>query len=150
MNKYYLYPAGSIRGKTYEEANEWREYLLEWLTHKIILLNPLRGKEELEGQVITLELMEASNNPLIQPKGVVRRDLCDIRRCDAMIVNLLDAEEVFLGTIYEMGYAHALLKPIVVVMENDNIHYHPFVTETASFVVPTLEEAVHILSHLFE
>ena len=148
--KKYLYPAGSIRGKTYEEANEWRKILQELLWHKMILLNPLRGKEELKGQVITLELMEASTNPLIQPKGVVRRDLWDIRRCDAMIVNLLDAEEVFQGTIFEMGFAHALLKPIVVMMEDDNIHYHPFVTETASFVVPTLEEAVDILSHLFE
>jgi len=63
---------------------------------------------------------------------------------------MLNAEQVFQGTIFEMGYAHALLKPIVVMMEEDNIHYHLFVTETASFVVPTLEEAVHILSHLFE
>jgi len=88
--KHKLYLAGSIKGLTYDQANEWRQYVTELLRHDIVTLNPLRGKEELRGQgVITSEMLEASTNPMCGSKGIVRRDLYDIRQCDAMLVNLL-------------------------------------------------------------
>lgn len=143
-----VYLAGSIRGLTYSKAANWRLDLAHEIREKITCLSPMRGKRELVGKVITKEVVKASSNPLMGYKGIVARDFSDIRRCDAVLVNLLGSTHA-IGTLVEIGYAAALQKPIIVVLEEDNVHQHPFVTEPASFVVTTLDKAVHILKHLF-
>ena len=70
------------------------------------------------------------------------------RRCDLVLVNLLGATKVSIGTVSEMGMAFAMDKTIITVIEPDNIHQHPFVTETSSLVLDNLDDAIYAINSL--
>lgn len=146
MNKVYL--AGAITGLTYEDGKNWREIAqLRFKDRGIKAYSPLRGKEYLKKYYNPLPAVTTGiNNPLSTHKGIVTRDIFDVRTCDAMLVNLLGAERVSIGTVAEIGAAYALNKPMVLVMEKEgNIHQHGFILEMCGFHVETLEEGISIL-----
>jgi nucleoside 2-deoxyribosyltransferase len=72
------------------------------------------------------------------------RDFNDVRRCDALLVNLLGAAKPSLGTIMELAWAYAFQKPAVVAIEEKgNPHDgHPMIYEAIPFRVATLDEAI--------
>jgi hypothetical protein len=49
-----------------------------------------------------------------KPKGLTTRDRWDAMRCDVLLVNLLGATKVSIGTVLEFGWADAMDIPIVV------------------------------------
>lgn len=57
-------------------------------------------------------------------KSMLLRDTNDIRYCDLVVVNLLGAKRAALGTTAEMGFAFALNKPVVLIMEKDPKVFH--------------------------
>lgn len=143
-----VYLSGPITGLTYDEGKEWRTYareaLLGWGKEDILGLDPLRGKDYLRGEgVLTDKYLNL--NPLSTPKGIVTRDRNDTMKADAMIVNLLGAERVSIGTVLEIGWADAARVPIVLVMEDGNIHDHAMVRELAGFVTTDLDEAIRVV-----
>jgi len=72
------------------------------------------------------------------------RDFNDVKRSDALIVNLLGLSKPSLGTVMELGWAYALQKPAVVAIEErGNPHdNHPMISEAMRFRVTTIEEAI--------
>ena len=72
------------------------------------------------------------------------RDFNDVKRCDAILVNLLGAKSASLGTVMELGWAYALQKPVVVAIEPiGNPHdRHPMIEETIRFRAPDLDAAI--------
>lgn len=143
MIKVYL--GGPIRGLTYDVGVGWRDLVTEMLAPEITAFSPLRGKAEILANV---PVMDSSVHPvdhvLTSPKGIVSRDHYDVVSCDLIFVNFLGTDRVSIGTISEIAWGYQIGKPIVVAMEDNNVHRHPFVTEQAGFIVGTLEEAVHI------
>jgi nucleoside 2-deoxyribosyltransferase len=152
-----VYLAGPIGGLTYDEATKWRDHVTNELGRfGIKCLSPLRAAIHLrhaDGLLGDCEI-QAGTKPAVEamstPKGVVTRDKFDATHCDVLLVNLLEAKKVSIGTCVEIGWANALNIPIIVVMEADNIHSHAFVRESASFITESLSDSVYIVKAILK
>lgn len=139
-----VYLAGPITGLTYADAQDWRDFAKVQLAPHIVALSPLRCKQYLSKET-SLDAMGYSNHPLSSPKGITSRDRFDCQRADAIIFNFLGAKRVSVGTCVEIGWADAARRPMVAVMEKDNIHHHAIVNDCVPYIVPTLSEAIEIV-----
>jgi nucleoside 2-deoxyribosyltransferase len=138
-----VYLAGPITGESYGGATDWRETVsMRLLQAGIVGLSPMRGKQYLQDVVDIADSYPA--HIMSTEKAIVTRDTFDVQRCDAVLVNLLGAKRVSIGTMIEVGLAYAQRKPIVVVMEPDNIHQHAFVRQMAGYVLDNLDDAVRV------
>ncbi len=143
---YTVYLAGPIKGLLYDVATTWREEFKRALDPRITALSPMRGKEYLLG---TQPIADAySEHVLSTGKAIVSRDSFDVRRADVLVVNLLGAAQVSIGTMFELAWAHQQHTPIVLVMEPGNVHDHAFVREVATFRMDTLEQARAVAEHI--
>lgn len=144
MSEYLLYMTGPIGGCTYDKATEWRDDFTQMLAGYagVKCLSPMRGKDYLVNDM-SIDSVEYST-PSSCPKGVYTRDRWDSMRCDLMVANLLDAKKVSIGTIIEWGWANSRGTPIIMVMEDDNIHNHILIKGAPGFRVKTLEEAAEL------
>lgn len=143
-----VYFAGPIAGLDYKGATDWREVVAKQLAPDILALSPMRGKDYLAAYTDiggTPGAMHAMNNAMSTPAAIVTRDRNDTTKSDAVLMNLLGAKKVSIGTMIEAGWADAARVPIVLVIEPDNIHQHAMLIDIAGYIVPTLDEAVHIL-----
>lgn len=143
-----VYLAGPISHLSYDDGQDWRNeayLLLEGCG--IQAYSPLRGKEYLR----KLDVIPPSPNttkPLSTGKGIVTRDVNDVVTSDALLINLVGAEKVSIGTVMEIAIGHMARKPMVLVMEPGNVHEHPFVTEMVGYRVETLQDGVDIIGSL--
>lgn len=147
---HYVYLAGPISGLTFGNATDWRESvsaeLARTLPH-VVGLSPLRNKTYFERE----QTLGDSYEELLfsGQRAITVRDRFDCMRSDAILMNLLDAKKVSIGSMIELGWANDIKKPIVVVMEDGNIHNHAMVREIASWIVPTLEQGLEVVKGLF-
>ena len=146
MHTYKVYLAGPITGLSFDGASNWREAVISSLPSHIIGLSPLRGKEYLEKETALKDSYDM--HALSTKKAIVTRDRFDATRCDVLFVNLLGAKTVSIGTVMEIAWADAHRIPIIVVMEEGNIHTHGMLTEVAGYVVNTLAEGIFILKSI--
>lgn len=152
-----IYLSGPITGKTYQDARfGWRSSFAKKMLQKMrnagsyqdhVLLSPMRHEGHLAEVKGPLD-KEYPDNLFSHPKMIVAKDFLDINTSDIVLVYLLDATKVSIGTMVELGYAKARGKTIVTVMQKGNLHEHPFVTEVSDAVVETLEDAVAICDSL--
>lgn len=146
-----VYLAGPITGLTYDDAEDWRDFAKEDLAHvDIDAFSPLRVK----GYLRAFGELDAAGNPnsnyigvhpLSNPEGIMARDRNDVGSRDMVLANFLGAERISVGTCIEVGWADAWRKPIVAVMEEDNVHRHAMLNQACGFIVPTLEDALEIV-----
>lgn len=61
-----------------------------------------------------------------------------------IFVNFLGAKIVSIGTVMEIAWADILRKPTIIVMEEDNIHYHKMIRGVVGFIVSDIDQAVQI------
>jgi nucleoside 2-deoxyribosyltransferase len=149
MNRPLVYLAGAIAGEEFEDALNWRIHAQLTLADRgIETLSPLRAKEALAGQNggrISTDFRDYQHTgAFFTSRGIMTRDCNDVRRADALLVNLLGLEERSAGTIMELGWAYLLGKPCVVAIEESgNPHLtHPMIVESMPFRVTTLDEAI--------
>ena len=143
MREYLLYAAGPIRGVSYDECTDWRKYVAKRLPKYIKLLSPMRAKEYLAHEKSIAFSYE--DKPLSSSRGIVCRDRFDVQRCDAILVNLLGAKKVSIGSVGEIFWADVWRKPIILVIEKrGNVHEHAMVRELSGFIVDNLDEAIKI------
>lgn len=142
-NNFSVFCSGPIKGLSYQESTDWRDYVSNLLPNNIHVLSPMRHKDFLsfEEKIDSKEY----DHPLATPQGIVCRDRFDVYRCDMVLVNLLEAKEVSIGTMIEIGWSDAFRKPLCIVMEENNIHQHLIVRQCAGFIVPTLDEGIKIV-----
>ena len=118
-------------------------------------LSPLRAKDSLlNGSRISTDFNDYKDlGPFFTSRGIMVRDFNDVKRCDALLVNLIGLTKPSMGTIMELAWAYAMQKPAVVAMEaQGNPHdLHPMIHEAIAFRVETLDEAIDsvavILNH---
>jgi len=148
-----VYLAGPITGLSYTGATDWRADVSDELLPHVIGVSPMRGKEYLRHKEViggTSADFAAMKQALSMPQAIVCRDRWDVQTCDAVLMNLLGAERVSIGTMIEAGWADASRKPLVVVIEpKGNVHEHGMLDQLTGYRVTTLAEAVHILKMLF-
>ena len=142
MREFLLYCAGPITGVSYGESTDWREYVASKLPPHIKAVSPMRGKKYLASEKNIKDSYE--EHPLSCQKGITCRDRMDVMRCDMIFVNFLGASKVSIGSVMEVAWADAWRKPIIVVMEKDNVHSHAMLREVSGFVVSILDEAIAI------
>ncbi len=143
-----VYLSGPITGLDYANCTDWREYTRQrFAEHGIDGLSPMRGKEFLrDGGVIDGDMQAVLTHAMTQPAAIVARDRWDTTRCDFVLVNMLGAQRVSIGTVVEIGWADLARRPAVLVMEpKGNIHEHAFVRQLASYHVETLEEGIDLI-----
>jgi nucleoside 2-deoxyribosyltransferase len=142
-----VYLAGAIAGCTGADATDWRIAAGRALSQRDVeTLDPMRAKAALSGQAkISTNFNDyAHNGAFFTSRGIMVRDSTDVRRCDALLVNLLGLQKPSLGTIMELAWAYILNKPAVVAIERTgNPHdNHPMIHEAMPFRVETLDEAI--------
>lgn len=146
MPKVYL--AGPIRGLNFDVASDWRKKASSMLeTYGIDGYSPLRAKKDLIQHLDVLdERKNKIDHPIVSPQGVVGRDRHDVFTCDMMIAYLLGAKTVSIGTMFELAWADAWRKPVILVMEGDgsNVHEHFFIRQTVLYSVSDLNEAIQL------
>jgi len=142
MKQFLLYCAGAITGLSYAGSTNWRDYIAGKLPPHIIAVSPMRGKDYLAKEKNVQAVYE--NIPLSSQKGIMTRDRMDVMRADMVLVNLLGTEKVSIGSVIEVAWADAFRKPIILVMDENNIHSHPMLKEAAGFIVSNLDEAIQI------
>lgn len=140
-----VYLAGGITGLKYQEADSWRQHAASRLRRfGIEVFSPTRAKGYLSTQGALPSRIQGTH-PLSTDKGIVTRDRNDCMRSDLVLMNLLGAERVSIGTMIEAGWADAARNPIVLAMEpSGNVHEHAMLHEVAGFIVPTLDEAIDL------
>ena len=144
-----VYLAGAIAGMDFDAALDWRIHAQLTLGDRgIETLNPMRAKDVLShrngGRISTDFRDYAGFGAFFTSRGIMTRDLNDVRRADALLVNLLGLEERSAGTVMELGWAYLLGKPcIVAIEESGNPHLtHPMIVEAMPFRVTSLDEAI--------
>lgn len=141
-----VYLAGGIAGLSYGQATDWRGIArLSLANRNVETLDPMRAKEAARDiKDLTYSKDVADRGIFFTTRGIMARDFCDVRRCDALLVNLIGASKQSAGTIMELAWAFALQKPAVVAIEaTGNPHdLHPMIHEAMPFRVTTLDEAI--------
>jgi nucleoside 2-deoxyribosyltransferase len=145
-----VYLAGGIAGLAGKDATDWRvDAAQELWNREIDALDPMRAKEALGRQErISRNFNDyAKNGAFFTSRGIMTRDFNDVKRCDALLVNLLGyapGDRVSAGTIMELAWAYAFQKPAVVAIEaSGNPHdNHPMIHEAMPFRITTLDEAI--------
>lgn len=145
-----VYLAGPITGLTFDGCTDWRQYAKRELAKSDIHgLSPMRGKDylkALQGPISGTGEEYAHMGVLSTPRGVMTRDRFDATRCDMLLVNLLGAKQVSIGTVMEIAWADLERIPIVATMEDSgNPHEHMMISEALGYRVPALDEALHII-----
>src|SRR6478736_591828 len=132
MSRPSVYLAGPIKGLNFNDATTWRDKAVQGLlSHGILAYSPMRAKDYLQNDKnIDSSDSNYSQFPLSVPPAVVCRDFMDCTTRDAIIVYLLGAKTVSIGTVCEIAWAYQARKPIILVMEQSgNPHEHIFVRQ---------------------
>lgn len=140
-----VYLAGPITGLTYNGTTEWRQQAIDYLKNFGIQgLSPMRHKDYLLHETTIGDAYE--DTVLSSQRGIYARDKFDCHRADAVLVNLLGAKRVSIGTVMEIAWAAANDTPVILVIEKEgNIHEHSMIREACPFRVETLDEALSVL-----
>lgn len=144
MKRVYL--AGPISGLNYEGCTDWREYIkLELDIEGIEVFSPMRGKEFLKNTGPISAITNPTNNSMRTDAAITTRDRNDVKKADVIIMNLLDAKIVSIGTMIEAGWADAFGVPVILIIEKEgNIHEHTILRRIAGYRVDTIDEAIKI------
>lgn len=144
MSKPTVYLAGPISGLSYGDANDWRTRAISRFAHHgIVGLNPLRGKNYLEMET---SLADVYANPLSTEAAITGRDRWDTTRCDIVMMNLLGAKTVSIGTMIEAGWADLSQTPVMLVIEDEgNLHDHAMLRNIATWRTDDVNAAVEMI-----
>jgi len=142
-----VYLAGPITGLGWKDCTDWRDAVVKKLSkYNILGLSPLRGKNYLSQEECLQD--NYGEHVMSTSKGITYRDMNDVRQSDVILVNLLGTEKISIGTILEIGAAFVLNKPIILVMEDINVHKHSMVMTMAGWIVQDLDAAVEIAAYI--
>lgn len=144
-----VYLAGPITGLTYDDGQDWRDFAKSELSvWGIDAFSPLRGKEYLRpfGELSADGTDYKDAGVLSLPEGIWARDKFDCTKRSMVLMNLLAARRVSIGTMIEIGWATGAGIPIVGVMEKSgNVHEHAMVSQSMGWRVTTLAEAIAVV-----
>lgn len=146
--KHVVYLAGPITGLTFGECTDWRVEATASLAQEGIHgASPMRGKAFLApfGKLSGTGEEYAHVNVLASQRAITTRDRFDATRCSVLLVNLLGATRVSIGTMFEIAWADLKRIPIVcAIEESGNCHEHMMLREMIGFRVTTLDEALAV------
>ena len=145
-----VYLAGGMSWLKPTDALSWRRQAEHALNERgIDVLSPMRGHP---ASLAGAKVIKPFDDVAVAggPEGVILRDLTDVLRADALLVNCLGAPQISVGTAIELGWAYLLHKPAVVAIEKKgNPHdSHPMVKAAMRYRVLTLLDAIDAVAVL--
>jgi nucleoside 2-deoxyribosyltransferase len=147
-----VYLAGPIHGLEYDAATDWRFQTSAALRDRgIESLNPMRAKLNIaeRGRISNDFRDYAGLGSMFTSRGIISRDFNDVKRCDAILVNLLDTPQAPTGSTMEIAWAYAFQKPVVAAIADDHkLLLHPMFVEALPYRVLNLEEAIDTVAVL--
>jgi nucleoside 2-deoxyribosyltransferase len=141
---YKVYLAGPITGLSYEGCTSWRDWAFKELYNAgHDGLDPMRAK----GYLAREDCIGSDYDTVLScSRGIMTRDHWDCTRCDVLLVNLIGATNVSIGTVMEIAWAFECRIPIVLCIEKEgNVHDHAMIREAVGFRVETLEEGLNVV-----
>lgn len=150
-----VYLAGPMSGLPFDKARQWRDEATEFLqrlrdprTKEPLyhILNPLRGHMDYKGKVFE---PAGGFDDDSAAKVDIRRDRYDVLRSHIILANLTDAVEiskVSVGTVFEIDWAWEHGKFVIVIMSRGNPHWHSFIRDAASIILPDLKQALSYMA----
>lgn len=141
----YVYLAGPIAGCDPPEAEDWRDDMVSALgAAHITGISPLRC-EPLIG-----ETYEASYDDVRfgTPKAISSKNWFDTMHCDMVLAYLpkeLNDRRPSIGTMFEIGWATGVHKPVVLVTDDEYYANHPLIKHNVSWVVDNFDDALDII-----
>lgn len=140
-----VYLAGPIAGCDLYEANEWRAYVNGRLDqHGIRGISPLRCEPLIGERYAT-----GYDDPRFgTPRAIASKNFLDVQMCDMTLCYLpaeLNRRRLSVGTVLELGWAHALRKPTILVSDYDFLTEHPVVQANAGWILPKLDDAIEVI-----
>lgn len=144
-NRPTVYLCGPVTGLTHDEARlGWRKWMKDELAKLgIDALSPLRYTDHLK-DVTNWNPQGYPDHILSTAKAVTLRDRWDTQRCDLVFANLLDSTQVSIGSMIEVGWCDSMRIPMIIAMEDNNVHDHAMVREIA-IVVSDLNTALNAI-----
>ena len=147
MNRGTVYLVGPIRGLSYEEATGWRNQAKKELEDcGFTVLNPMSGKENLKGTEdigVNLKTGDEAKNQYIYFSDIHR-----VNESNIILANMLPKSyRPPIGSMFEIGYAVAKDKTVILVTDDLYLQKHPFIEYTC-IVVPTLEDAYTLINKI--
>lgn len=149
MSRYLCYLAGPITGCQYGECVDWREWFRKNLPACVEGLSPMRGKTYLKN-LGAIKHQEYEDWVLCRDDAIMARDYFDCQRADVVVVNLLGAQRVSIGTVMEIAWCYQKHTPMVFIAEKGNVHDHPMIRACGGFQVETVEEALHVVKAILD
>lgn len=147
----YVYLCGPITGKTFEAANDWRIHM-ELVVERLAFADILPGWQALSPLHDKAKYVVDINGPLPDcfegGDWVADEDYAFVARSAVVLANFKGADRASIGSCFELGYALALGIPIIVIMDEADIHNHLFVRHAAWRIVRNEHEAVRALRDL--
>lgn len=145
------YLAGPIENLTIGNATSWRKSVTEKFAGLIKFHNPMYGKEQIVSgkRLIKQENYSPETFNLTKPDSIFNRDLVMINNSQFILVNLLNPTKFPKGTMFEIGYAYAMRKLVVIIASDPAITEHPFIKQS-SVQFTSFETAFEFLQALAE
>ena len=140
--------AGPITACTESEAKDWRKYVASQLPEGIVGVSPLRCEPKISGRYL-----EVYDDPKFGTASAISgKNWFDTRNADIVLVYLPKESRLekglSIGTMFEIGWASCLNKPIIVVTDDEKIRDHPLMQRNVNWILPTFEEALEVIEGL--
>jgi len=142
----YIYLAGPITDCNVAEAKDWRADISERLTHLgVVGVSPLRCEP-----LVTGTYQATYDNRMFGTAAAISgKNWFDTNRADIVLVYLPKSARLkkglSIGTMFEVGWASALHKPIIVVTDDEKIQNHPLMQRHVNWILPNFEEALEVI-----
>ena len=143
-----IYCAHQITGLSGQEVFDYYEHtkhILEDYGYDVFL--PVIGKKFLENES-SIKSQGYTHNPLATNHFIYTRDKWMVKKCDILYANLAGMTNASIGCCMELAWAADNGKHVIVVMEDDNIHNHCFISESANAIFNNTDDALHYLYQL--
>ena len=148
-----VYLSGPISGLMYDEAAlGWRrDVTLILEAAGAVVLDPTKLETEHYTLKEPISPLADQQSVLLNWKSITTKDRFYVQETDVVLMNLLGATRVSIGSMLELGWADLLRKPVVLVMESEgNMHNHAMVREMVGFHTASLDQGVHLIRTLLQ
>jgi len=145
----YVYLAGPIAALTEEEAKSWRTLVTERLAvHSIIGVSPLRSEPPLDPEGTYDNVTSRRDLRFGSTKAINAKNQLDVRMADLVLAHMpwdLNRVRLSVGTIYEMAWASAAGKPVILVTDDTRLAEHPLVIENTGWILGSFDDAIDVI-----
>lgn len=149
-----VYLCGYISDKKLKECINWRRQIIEHYNnwndgegYPLIWIDPMNGEF---GKIEN----DGMSSSLVPGRALLIRDFNSVKTSDIIVANLntFGGNRPMIGSIFELAWAWDRNKPIIIITKDKYFLNHPFIKETATIIVSSVEELLQkkILNYLFK